>query len=459
MATANDLILEELKKSRREFSAAAALINDLKQPAARVGLSPVELLQKMGSGAPNGTFGLMVGGDGSVSAPYVKRMPFGQGRTLHPIRENKDAQTLGQFLRCVLAAHPSQGPKHLPPSEIPALIQRLGKPLKEGGFFIEKTALAEGSGQAGGYTVPPQFMQQLMMIALEDTIIPPRAFHWPMTSLTAQIPALDYTTVQGAGNSPFLAGVTASWTAEAATRKETEPQVRQTELTAHECSFYAVASNTLLADQAVGLESVLIELFKMAIGFYTDYAYLQGNGVGKPLGIINAPATISVTRAGGAGSSTLSWIDLATMFSKLYCLWWRLGSVIWVMHQSVFPKVVTMTDNAGRPVFLPLDKSMTALLPESAGLQSMGTIFGVPVIFSEKVPALGSTGDVTLVDCSKYVLGDRMDLQIDVSPHVNFLQNQIVWRVLWRGDGQPWLNNPITLADGSQQVSFAAVLK
>ena len=45
------------------------------------------------------------------------------------------------------------------------------------------------------------------------------------------------------------------------------------------------------------------------------------------------------------------------------------------------------------------------------------------------------------------------ELQIDVSPHVNFLKNQMTWRVVWRGDGQPWLNTSITLGDGSTKVS------
>ncbi len=45
-----------------------------------------------------------------------------------------------------------------------------------------KAALAEASGVTGGYTVPPEFYQQLMTIIAEETFIRPRAFVQPMAS-------------------------------------------------------------------------------------------------------------------------------------------------------------------------------------------------------------------------------------------------------------------------------------
>jgi HK97 family phage major capsid protein len=85
-------------------------------------------------------------------------------------------------------------------------------------------------------------------------------------------------------------------------------------------------------------------------------------------------------------------------------------------------------------------------------------LLGAPVYISEKVPALGTKGDVTLVDLSKQLVGDRMQLQIETSPHVYFTKNQMVWRVIARWDSQPWLNAPIKAADGSYQMSNAVVL-
>ena len=158
-----------------------------------------------------------------------------------------------------------------------------------------KAALAEASGVTGGYTVPTEFYQQLMVLMAEESFIRPRAFVQPMGSATLQIPYLDVTTAQSAGVSPFFGGVQMYWTAEAQTRTETEPLFKQLELKAWELSGYSVSSNVLLQDSAIGLEKFLLTLFAKAIAWFEEYAFLQGTGVGKPQGILNAPATVSVT--------------------------------------------------------------------------------------------------------------------------------------------------------------------
>jgi hypothetical protein len=87
-----------------------------------------------------------------------------------------------------------------------------------GSRFVEyagKAALAEASGVTGGYTVPPDFYQQLMALMAEETFIRPRAFVVPMASASMQIPYLDVSTVQSAGVSPFFGGVQMYGTVEA----------------------------------------------------------------------------------------------------------------------------------------------------------------------------------------------------------------------------------------------------
>jgi HK97 family phage major capsid protein len=89
---------------------------------------------------------------------------------------------------------------------------------------------------AGGYVVPPDFYQQVLAIAAEAATFRTRAFVQPMASATLQFPYLDITTVQSPGNSPFFAGVIASWISQAQTRTETEPQLKMMELKAQELS-------------------------------------------------------------------------------------------------------------------------------------------------------------------------------------------------------------------------------
>jgi HK97 family phage major capsid protein len=303
-----------------------------------------------------------------------------------------------------------------------------------------KAALAESSGVTGGYTVPPEFYQQLQTIMAEQTFIRPRAFVVPMGSATLQMPYLDVTTVQSAGVSPFFGGVQMYWTAEAQTRTETEPQFKQMELRAWELSGYSVSSNVLLQDSIVGLEKFLMTLFAKAIAWYEEYAFLQGSGAGKPEGILNAPATIPVTRA---GSGLIQFADVATMWSKLLPVSWN--SAIWAFSPSAIPQLLQLKDGASRAIFISIDQGITKTPNWS--------LLGRPAIPTEKLPALGTKGDLMLIDPQFYVIGDRMQIEIAASEHVNFLKNQMTWRVVERVDGQPGMDKAVTLQDGSTQVS------
>ncbi|OAI46880.1 hypothetical protein AYO44_10515 [Planctomycetaceae bacterium SCGC AG-212-F19] len=217
------------------------------------------------------------------------------------------------------------------------------------------------------------------------------------------------------------------------------------ELKAHELSGYAVSSNVLLQDAGIGLEKFLLTLFGQAVGWFEEYAFLQGNGVGKPLGILNSPAAISVNRA---NANKVQFADVATMLSKLLPASQR--RAIWVVHPYVLAQLVQLADSSGRIIWVPNNGGAQDGVP--------GTLFGLPVITSEKVPALGTKGDCTLIDPQMYVIGDRMQIEIAASEHVNFLKNQMTWRVVERVDGQPWLEKPITLQDASSTVSPFVIL-
>jgi HK97 family phage major capsid protein len=315
-----------------------------------------------------------------------------------------------------------------------------------------KAALAEASGTTGGYTVPPELYEQLQVIIAEEALIRPRAFVVPMGSATMWLPYLDVTTVQSAGVSPFFGGVQMSWTAEAQTRQETEPQFRQMELKAWELSGYSVSSNVLLQDSIIGLEKFLMMLFAKAIAWYEDFAFFQGSGSGKPLGILNAPATIATGgNANGTARATagqVNFSDVATMWSKLLPASWN--RAFWAFSPSVVPQLLQLKDGANRAIFISVD--------QGAAKAPNWSLLGRPALPTEKLPALGTKGDLMLLDPSLYVIGDRMALEMAASEHTNFLKNQMTWRVVERVDGQPWLSGPVTLQDTTTQVSPFVVL-
>lgn len=319
------------------------------------------------------------------------------------------------------------------------------------GREVRKTALAESGGQTGGYAIPPQFMNELLSIAAEDGFIEQRAKVVPMNTRTVQWPMLDITTAQALGTSPYFGGILAQWQPEAAQINETEPAFRQTDWTAWDLVLYTVSSNQMLADNGISLDALLTQLFGQAITWYKEFAYLQGRGAGStmPLGVINAPASYVQNRATAAHFKLQ---DAAAMMSHLQIRSW--DDACWIMHQSVIPELIQMSDvSATLPGTAGQHFSwMTPLGDGKVGAAAMklpnAFLNGLPLFFTEKVPSLGSKGDVVLCDWSRYVIGMRLDIQIDVSPHFLFRNNQLAWRVIARVDGKPWLNNSVTDAEG-----------
>ncbi len=136
------------------------------------------------------------------------------------------------------------------------------------------------------------------------------------------------------------------------------------------------------------------------------------------------------------------------MWSKLLPVSW--GKAIWVFSPSVVPQLLQLKDGANRAIFISIDAGITKAPNWS--------LLGRPALPTEKVPALGTKGDLMLVDPSFYVIGDRMQVEIAASEHVNFLKNQMTWRVVERIDGQPWMDKAVTLQDATTQVSPFVVL-
>ncbi len=218
-----------------------------------------------------------------------------------------------------------------------------------------------------------------------------------------------------------------------------------TELKAYELSGYSVSSNVLLQDAAFGLEKFLMQLFGRAIAWYEEYAFLMGNGVGKPQGMVTCSAAIGVDRA---AANAVAFADVATMWSKL--LPSSVNTAVWACSPTVIPQLLQLKDGANRAIFISIDQGATQ--------RPLWRLLGANVFITEKLAPLGSTGDLILIDPTNYIIGDRMQIEIAASEHVNFLANQMTWRVVERVDGQPWMDKPITLQDGSTQVSPFVVL-
>jgi hypothetical protein len=69
---------------------------------------------------------------------------------------------------------------------------------------------------------------------------------------------------------------------------------------------------------------------------------------------------------------------------------------------------------------------------------------GKPVLFTEKVPALGTKGDLLFCDLSQYTIAMRKEVSLDKSIHVGWSTDQASYRSIVRADGKGSWDKAIT---------------
>jgi HK97 family phage major capsid protein len=303
--------------------------------------------------------------------------------------------------------------------------------------LIEVREQTFGVGAQGGFLVPEQFTREILSITPQDAIFRPRA-----TVIPAGIPpdaAITIPTLDQAGTKGVYAGVTVNWIAEGADKGETQAYLKEVKLDPNEVAGYIVATDKLLRN-APAATALIQTLLRRSIIAAEEDAFLAGSGVGKPLGILASAATLAYNRA---TANEVAYGDVAGMYGKAKFG----GPLLWIGSQSILPQLLTMKDPGNHYVWQP-----------NAREGAPGTLLGLPLVFNNQSPTLGSKGDLTLVDLQYYMIKDGAGIVISASEHVYFKQNKTVIKAFWNVDGQPWLSAPLTLEDGSTQVSPFVVL-
>ena len=313
-----------------------------------------------------------------------------------------------------------------------------------------KTAghMAIGDDSQGGFLVPEVFRAELNVIALEQEVIRPNGpTVLPMTTDTLKIPyVLDTTHATN-----VYGGVLAYWTAEAGAKTPTKPAFAQMELTPHKLAGLTYTSNELLADSAIALEPLIKSLFGKAWGYFEDDAFINGSGVGQPLGILNCPSLVANFR------NTVLHIyyqDIVEMYNRMLPA--SRKNAVWILNPEALTELMQLVDDGGAPAagarVIWINHQMGAANPIP------GTIFGRPFFVSEKMAGLGSQGDIGFFDLSYFLIGDRQPITIDASTHVAFTTDETAWRFVLRVAAQCWPSSALTPRHGTATLSPFVVL-
>jgi HK97 family phage major capsid protein len=311
-------------------------------------------------------------------------------------------------------------------------------PLRSAGL-----GLGEGVGSDGGFLIPPQYSDQLLMRSFQGGKLMSRVRRVPVSSNRYGIPVVDETS-RVAGSR--WGGVFAQWQGEGSTAVPSRPRFRTQYFDMKKLVCLGYVTEEQLEDYAA-TASILEQAFSEEVIFEFERNIFEGTGVGSPLGILNSPSVVVVPAEGGQTVTTVNVQNVMKMYARL---WSRsMQSAVWLVNQDVLPQLGLMT-LGNFPIYL---------APGQLGAGSdFGLLLGRPVLVTEYSSTLGVVGDIMLVDLDQYLVADRRGTDMQQSAHVRFLQGEQAFRLTLRADGAPLWNAPLTPLKGvNTQSPFIAL--
>ena len=304
---------------------------------------------------------------------------------------------------------------------------RMDEKMKSWMGVATKT-LNEGVQSDGGFTVPPEFSNNLWQRSIEESKFYDKCFKIPTKGNEYHMPAL----VDESHASNLFGGVTMYYKAEEAQYTASYPKFREVEWKLNKLTGLAYISDELLEDSAQNMNAVINQLFTSAMHWQMDKDILTGSGVGKPLGIKGAPSIISASAETGQVADTIVYKNLVNMWKRQ----WRTGNADWVTSSDALAELMLMTIEGGTastPIWIP---------GNDASKTPNGAILGRPIIQTEHCDALGDTGDIYLIDFSQYGVAHKNNggIKTATSMHLKFDYDQLAYKISFRWDGQSMWN-------------------
>lgn len=290
------------------------------------------------------------------------------------------------------------------------------------GVASEAKALSEGTDSAGGFLVPVQMVADLIRRRPGMAVLAGRA-----TNITASSDRVWAPRVAAASTDATMYSSAVSVTdvgeVPTANAADTGPTFEQVAITMHALKAETRLSRFLVADAAFNIESLLAEEFGIATLLGKDDRYLTGNGIGKPVGIVN-DSTITQINSGSAAALTADGIkDLVYGLASQY----RSMSTI-VLSTSALTAIRKLKDGSGRYLW---DAGYGDI---SGGVPA--TIEGRPYLVSDFLDSVSAnTYPMFIGDLSAYWTVERQGFTIEVLRELYAGTNQIGYQGFCRYSG------------------------
>ena len=296
----------------------------------------------------------------------------------------------------------------------------------------------EGVNEDGGFAVPPDFRQNIMKQVLAEDSLMSRCDQQTTSGNSLTLPLDTATPWQTSG------GVVPSWVGEGGTIAQTKPKLGSLETKLHKLAALVPITEELMQDVSAMTSWLTSKVPEKFVSFIND-VIINGDGVAKPLGMLNAASKVTVAAEAGQGAGTVVAKNVLNMWARSYGP--HRQNAVWLVNQDVEPQLQALVMPGATPSF-------PAYLPPG-GLSGApyATLLGRPVISLEACQALGTEGDIILAIPNQYLVVLKGQMRTDVSMHLYFDTDHTAFRFVMRVGGQSYWPSAIARKHGSNTLS------
>lgn len=296
------------------------------------------------------------------------------------------------------------------------------------GLDLDEYRVLSKAASGGGFIVPTDLAAEIV-----------RALRFLPGGVTALAREM-VTSTGDTFNVPMdLTHGSAAWIGESGSYTPSDETLTQAALSAFKAGTKIIVSEELLTDSAFDLTGFLTREFGERIGALAEDSYINGNGTGKPTGILDAASSVTVSNLPAGQVTTLTYAALAAAIYTVPAQYRANASIL--TSDSLFVRLITLVDTTGRPVWNP-----------SAAAGAPDTFAGMPIYTHPNLPASGASAKSMIVgDFNRAYWIRRVDsIYMQRQNELHSDSGQVGFRAYLRLDGK------VVLADALRIVAFAA---
>lgn len=276
----------------------------------------------------------------------------------------------------------------------------------------EIKALTVSDDTQAGFLAPPEYVNELIKTLTEIS---------PMRTI-ARVRQTSQKSVQMPSRT---ATFSAAWVAEQGTRSETTGYTTQLEeIPTHEQYALVDISNQMLEDSVFNLEAEMQEEFSTQFAKNEGNAFISGDSVGKPEGILTNSSVGTTNSGSGTALTGDGLIDLVHAVKTPYG-----ANGTFIFNRTTLAAIRGLKDGGGQYIFQ-AGMMLTAGVPN--------TILGYPYVEMPDMPDVaGSAKPVAFGDFARgYMIVDRVSLSVMRDPFTQATSGNVRYVARSRVGGQ-----------------------